>query len=104
VLVVVGLLVIAVSTARGQQPGAHDDYEHAVPHRVAADAAPSASAAVDPAGCWDDYVVRAIEVYLNYLDCALKNEWYDFIGYFICELSYEFGALMAMVKFLSCLA
>jgi hypothetical protein len=57
---------------------------------------------MDDAGCWEDYVRRALEIYANLAECASENEWYDFIGYWICEASYEFGALMAALQLIEC--
>ena len=100
-VVAVCLVTLASSVIHGQHD-AGDAAHHAAPEAGVAAAGPP-TAAVDAAGCWDDYVARAIEIYLNLIDCTLKNEWYDWIGYLICELSYEFGAVMALAKFLACL-
>ena len=103
ILVVAVCLVALASSAVHGQHDAGDAAHHAAPDAGAAAAGPPTAVAIDTAGCWDDYVARAIEIYLNLIDCTLKNEWYDWIGYLICELSYEFGAVMALAKFLACL-
>lgn len=83
----------AVARSSAGHPG-HDVDEAAV------SAAMDGSAA--DVSCWEDYVRRALEIYANLTECVSENEWYDVIGYWICEASYEFGALMAALELIEC--
>ena len=102
-LVVTGWLVMsAVIAANGRQASAHagHDAEETV---EAARAAPAlALISADDAGS-QDYVERAVQIYVNLISCVKDNEWYDAFGYLICELSYEFGAFMAFMRLMACI-
>jgi hypothetical protein len=65
---------------------------------------PAAASMNDDEGCWQDYVDRATQIYLNLIECVKGNEWYDTFGYLVCELSYEFGAFMAFMRLMACMS
>jgi hypothetical protein len=101
-LVVTGWLVFsAIVAANGRQPTPHA--AHDAEETGAAVATTPAAAMNGDEGCWQDYVDRAIEIYLNLIECVKENEWYDTFGYLICELSYEFGAFMAFMRLIACM-
>ena len=102
-LVVTGWLVMsAVIAANGRQASAHagHDAEETV---EAASAAPAMAVMSGDDACWQDYVERAVQIYVNLISCVKDNEWYDAFGYLICELSYEFGAFMAFMRLMACI-
>jgi hypothetical protein len=97
-VVIAWLVLTAVLGAAGRQstpPAAHDAEETAV--------GGAAAAAMNGDACWEDYVERAIQIYLSLVECVRENEWYDAFGYLICELSYEFGAFMAFMRLMACI-
>ena len=101
-MVTVWLVISAVAGATGRQSSQHagHDVEEAV---EAAAKPPAASLMSSNEDCWEDYVQRAIQIYMNLTACVKENEWYDTFGYLICELSYEFGAFMAFMRLLACM-
>ena len=102
-LVIAGLLVMnAVVSATGRQAAAHAgrDAEETV---EATAAGPAVAIMSGDDACWQDYVERAVQIYMNLISCVKENEWYDAFGYLICELSYEFGAFMAFMRLMACI-
>jgi hypothetical protein len=97
-LLALGVCLLASAVpAAGRSPAGHTGHHNDIP---AASAALDASGA--DVGCWEEYVRRALEIYENLAECLAGNEWYDMIGYWICEASYEFGALMAALELIEC--
>ena len=63
----------------------------------------SASNEEDAAGCWDLYVVEAIEAFTDFEECVNAEQWWDFLGKYSCQMIYEIRAIGAFAFWLKCL-